>query len=756
MSAADEPAPVAEQDSPDGTAEPPVAPAVPAEPAPRSDDDGPADEPGEQANLVDDALADVPFEGEPGRRDHHASGDWRSVGVDPDGHVRTRRPLRSQEEARTSTGDKVAYGHYATSIENLYQMSAAEPSRVHAGQVAPALVQSVVDTQILTADHDALRDTLLRYGVVYLSGADGCGRMSGAYAVLAALCGVDKVIGYVLDDKADLTDVLTREDLPRTGHGHVVELPAGQPAPRIHTLTAVGGQFTGKSAYLVVIGPPAATEHALHPYEVPHHPPPAADVLNSHLTHELGLRTNWSDGQVATFVATCRHSPGIAERLRGAGQPAAVVHLARRLVQVGLRGGQPDEALTLLPNALRKLAVDVLRHANEEGGVHPLRVLTARIAYGLFSERPLAVVFELASRLFAELPQEEETPPGEPSRLVRTVFDGGMESLIDDRMRAGHAAGDDDRLARLVDPELALAVLDVVWHDYDHLRGPLVDWLFLLGGDARPQVSARAARLTGQLALFDFGTIYRELLRPLARSRNKTHRQSAALALERAVLEPKLAARVCRQVQDWTFSPDRYLNDTAARCYATRLGAEFADEPLAHLAWVALQSEQVVSPAVAVAVAELHQPDDPESGHAILTELAHWTEDRTRSLHVHAARATTLLARRTAPPPADRWPALLHHAAGSGEARELLLGLWRATLTEPMVAARGWQTLLLWLLRPDRTDELHEFTVAFATELLRTRELRSRAFFHLSQWLPLHPDAQTLHQVRDDLRKENP
>jgi hypothetical protein len=157
-----------------------------------------------------------------------------------------------------------------------------------------------------------------------------------------------------------------------------------------------------------------------------------------------------------------------------------------------------------------------------------------------------------------------------------------------------------------------------------------------------------------------------------------------------------------------------------------------------------------------VAVAQLYPSDDPESGQAILTALAVWTGSRTRALHVHAARATTFLAVRAAPPPADRWPALLHHAAGSEEVRDLLLGLWRATLTEPMVAAKGWQTLLLWLLRPDEHDELHEFTVAFATELFGTGALRSRAAFHLSQWLLHHADAPVIRQVRDNLRKENP
>lgn len=688
--------------------------------------------------LVDETMAGVLFGGERGGRDRQTADDMRSFGVDLDA---------------PRTGAKVAVGANATAIERLYHnATGASGNQAYAGPVAARLIKSIVDTHVATADYETLRDTLLRYGVAYTSGEDGSGRLATAYAVLAELCGHDKIVAIDLDDDADVATVLKQGDLLRAGHGHVVELPAHQPAPRKQTLATAGGMFADTNFHLVVVGPPGATEHALQPYEVRHRSPAPAAVLDRHLPHLLGLRTNWPADQITAFVATCRHAPGIAERLCSPWQPGEVVRLARRLVDIGLRGGRPDEALELLPDALRELAVAVLRDANEGGGdVHTLRRLTARVAYGLFSGRPLTVVFELASLLFAALPSEEQSTHAE-SQLVRTVFDGGMESLIDQRMRARRGEDDDgDRVARLVDPELATAVVDVVWHDYDHLRGPFLQWLCVLGGDPRQQVCDRAGQLAGQLALHDFGTVYRELLRPWARSRNKTHRQSAAWAMARAVLEPRLTARVCRQVRDWTYSPDRFLNDTAARAYATRLGAEFADEPLAHLWLVALRSELVISPAVAVAVAALHQPDDPETGLAVLTELGRWTEDRTRSLHVHAARAVTFLAHRTASPPHDRWPALLRQAAENQEARDLLVTLWRATLAEPMVAAKGWQALLTWLLRPAEPGELHEFTVAFATDLLRIPVLRARAVFHLSQWLPRHPDALVLHQVRHNL-----
>lgn len=59
--------------------------------------------------------------------------------------------------------------------------------------------------------------------------------------------------------------------------------------------------------------------------------------------------------------------------------------------------------------------------------------------------------------------------------------------------------------------------------------------------------------------------------------------------------------------------------------------------------------------------------------------------------------------------------------------------------------------LLAWLLRPTEVDELHEFTVAFATDVLNTPMLRARAVFHLSQWRHRHPDALVLRQLRDTI-----
>ncbi len=742
----------------DTAAEQPAESAVGEEPAPAPSEPPTPERPSAEPDGLVDEAPDADWVRENDRRSRQASEGLRSLGVDSDAPVRATRPLTG---TRDRTGPKTAIGQYATSAEHVENhFTSAQPNRARGGLLPAELIESTVRTHVQTAEHDLLRYTLLQHGVAYESGRDGSGRLATAHALLAELCGCDKIVAIDLDDDADLSAVLDQDGVLLPGHGHVLELTADRPVPRKQTLAAAGGRLAVDQGYLIVIGPPGPADRPLDPYEVEHHPPGAAAVLDQHLAQLLRTRANWSDKRVNEFVSACRADEVITEQLRTSWRPGEVAQLVRRLVDVGRRGGRPAEAVELLPGALRELAVSVLRAANDDGDVTALRRLTARIAFGLYSGRPLAVVFELASLLFAALPPADPADPADPVDPAPLVFDGGMESLVDPRMRArpdGAETEDTERLARLVDPELALAVLDVVWHDYDHLRAPVLAWLRVLGGDPRQSVRMRTGQLAGQLALYDFGEAYRELLRPWASSERKVLRQSAAWAMERAVLEPRLTARVCRQVRDWTYSQHPFLNDTAARCYATRLGTEFADDTLVHLWLVALRGEQAVSPAVAQAVAGLYQPDQAESARVLLEELRRWTQDRARCLHVHAARALTFLAHRTAPSPDDRWPALLRLATEDTETWDLLTELWRATLTEPMAAARGWQVLLAWLHRPSEAGEpgeLGEVTERFATDLLRAPVVRFRAQFHLTQWLARYPDLTVLRRLLDNLRRD--
>ncbi|HEX2132697.1 MAG TPA: hypothetical protein VHH15_14165 [Actinophytocola sp.] len=745
-----------DQNPPPAEPEPVAQPAEPVEPSEPTPEPTPTPEP--EPEPAPEALLDETDEPDTEWQDQQSRDEsLRRLGVDLDVLRSVRRgAARSRYAAERpltpwSISDKAASGERAMVADSISNYFGAEPTKRARSARPVGLVETTLATHVWTAEYGALLDTLRQYRVAFLNGHEGTGRLATALAALAELSGSDKVVSIDLDDEADLTTVLDQDGLLATGHGHVVELSPARP-PRKQTLATAGGVLDENQGYLVVVGAPV---DALEPYAVPFRPPPAAQVLERHLTHLLRVQ-GWSEARCAEFVRTCRLDPTVAEQLRASSRPGEVVTLAQRLAETGQQGGDPAEAVALLPGALRDLAARMLAGANQDGDVHTLRRLTTRIAYAVYNGHPHPLVFELAAALRAALP--EETLAEQPG-LVSSVFAGGLEDLVDAEMRgrSGPDRPDDEqpaaRRARLVDPTLAKAVLDVVWHDYDHLRNPLLDWLGDLGGDQRERVRMRAGQVAGQLAVFDFGLVYRRLLRVWAASERRSHRQAAAWAMERAVLEPAMTRRVCRQVRDWALSPDPFRNDTAARCYATRLGSEFTEDALTPLWLIAFRREQEGSPAVARALAHVYRPDDPEFAHVVLDELSRWARDGERCVRVHAARALTFLAHRPAPAPDDCWPALLCLARADRVARDRLVELWRATLTEPRTATRGWEALLAWFVRADGRGELDQATERFAGELLHHHAVYVRARFHLELWRHRYPELSILRRLHDNLSK---
>src|SRR5262249_53535485 len=144
---------------------------------------------------------------------------------------------------------------------------------------------------------------------------------------------------------------------------------------------------------------------------------------------------------------------------------------------------------------------------------------------------------------------------------------------------------------------------------YYRLRQPMLAWLHMLAGDQRERVRLRAAQAIGQLATYDYGYVYREVLRPWATSLLVRHRETASLTLEfLKARDPGQVARVRGQLRDWAAAGNPLLNDTAARTYATSLGTAFFDDMLINLRNVARKPPLTASRFVAQALAENYQP----------------------------------------------------------------------------------------------------------------------------------------------------
>lgn len=723
-------------------------PSAPTDPAPdRSKDPGPE-------GLNDET--DVPSTGwvrDGDQRRRLVEDGLRDLGVDPD--LFAQMYQSGLIGGRGSDG-KTAFGQMSMAANKIVNRitAASESDRVHGGEpLRASWISSTLATYVKCEQFEEILATLRDHNVAYVTGADGDGRTTTAYAALRKIVGDGKIIPIDLDQGVDFTMILNHPKVLRPAHGHVVELDRTQSVQRQQTLSTLSGRLVKLKAYVVIIAPPAArTDSVLRPYEILHKRSDATNILRKHLTNLLNNGTDEIIEDAASYVDVCLADPAIVEHLRKAPPPGEVVALAKRLIEIKKGKKQPADAVKLLPTALRELAVETLRREDSEDDDHALRRFSVRVVYALWNGSSYSVIYELATNLFTALSTAGD------SKKSGTVLAHGMSHLIDPKMR-GHENDEEldaqprgDRRVQLVDPELARAVLGAVWHIYHQLREPLLRWLHDVGGDPREHVRMKAGHVAGQLAIYDYGYVYRQLLRRWATSRLVAHRQAASWALERIALDTKWTDRARRQVRDWAYSPDPFMSDTAARTYATSLGS-IADDALLNLRLIATRLEHVKNHSVALAVAQLYQPSQTDLGITILEDLNDWMiDDRRSPLQVHAARAVTYLAQRTAPQPDEDWPALLRLVDSNDQSRKHLIALWRTALTETATTHRAWAVVHAWLTRADdRGGELDEATICFAAELIHEFPVRRRALFYLRLWREETPDTTIFQRLHDRL-----
>lgn len=701
--------------------------------------------------------------------DAHAAPE---VLVERDAHERRR----NQSERERMRGDKASMGPLTASvgagsiragqvsgtIHNNYYGARESMARIgaHVGSVTKDRVDAEVEAYVAVRQYDEIVRTLQAHGVVYLMGSARSGREATALTALAGLVGPDKVRSIYLDEGASISAVIEHDDLPNARHGHFVKVGPNQPVDSA-TLAVIGGRFRDAGSFLVVIGPPARrVDDELRPYAAGHDAPDSTQVLERHLTAQFQLRMRCV-GNCATcdgdcfveFVHRCLDDIEIGTYLGKRPLPGDVVSLTRQLVETAIDGREPAAALELIGSRLRHLAGELLKPDPGSEPAHELRRTAYRIAYATFDGSPLSVVSDAASSLFDTLtqlnPDGDEATAGGP-------FEGRLESLLDPDMYRHAESGSDsttdaERKAKLVDPALASAMLDVAWNDYDRNREPLLEWLGALGGDHRDRVRMRAAYSAGRLATYDFGVVYHGLIRKWATSKSAHFRQSAAMALEFAAEDSAYTGRVRRQVRDWALAKNPYLNDSAARAYSTDLGRLFFDDVLTNLGFIAEEAVQTGSNAIAQAINSVF---GTETAAFVVETLSAWVQEESRSLRVQAAKTLLFLMFRKADKPNDAWPALLLLARDERAASEQLAGLWRHALSDAVIALGAWDALRLWGVKVDSHDEPASVYASVTTDALSAEPLRTRALsFYLPMWRAKHSGLSVFPRLEDAIRK---
>jgi hypothetical protein len=598
-------------------------------------------------------------------------------------------------------------------------------------------------------------ETLRDHHLVALVGPAGSGREGTGTFLLADRCGSDRVAVLHSAD-TDLLQALVAQARRCLKHGDGVLVGLGTRRPGQSTLKALSLLAREHGAYVVLVVEDTRTGDDLPaPYALRHQRPELRPVLDAHLRSALEAhrarcteRDRCDRARVRRFADEVLDDPRVGGKLDAARTVDWVTSFARNIA--GCLHG-PEDALDILLDTphedLRSLARRFLKlsepHSAEgepsawEAETHHQAV---RISYVLGHDLPLSDVLRMGTRLSAEMLRAEyrESAPARP------VFELDLDRLVAPGMGIAADPGahlsDNPRRARLTDPELMPAVVEVIWHGFGWLRDPLVAWLRALADDRLERVGSRAAMIVGQLLRHDFDGVYRDVVKDWARSPSVRDRRYAATALSVAMAanDPQLTAQVGRQVRDWAGSPRPQLQDSAARVYGTQVGAQ--DVPGTLRALQDLAGRPALDPYASVAYSTATLFLAEGGAEPVGEALGRWIRSDDGHLPRHAVRTLLVLGPLAAGPELPSRPTLAHQAMEAVGREETLMLLWQRALIDPAHSGQAWQLLRDWLVAADDDEELTLFLEKFALRIWLPED--RRALFHLRRWTRQLPDAR--------------
>ncbi|MFJ9421454.1 hypothetical protein [Streptomyces sp. NPDC101249] len=653
----------------------------------------------------------------------------------------------------------------AVYIESMYGSEGRPPAKL---QVVPFGEDIVTAIHVPVPGQAEMLDRLRQRHALALDGEEGTGRGATAVRLLTECSRPRYAVNALYREEADVVQGVCEQadEVLREGHGYLVEA-GGRPVPA-QTLERLGRLAEQAGAYVVVTGLPSSFPgRGDRGHVLTHHAPDAAEVLEAHLSALLTRHRSrcLRDGEGDAARCDARSTHAFLNRVTADDQLKNALGLARsvgevvRLANILAENVHTEDLSDVIGHWrdwLRLLAREMLGLDARQGdldvpGPHHQAY---RISYAFFDGHPLSDVVEagdLLSRTMLPLfgiPEED---------LDHHMAEQNIDRLVPPEMRAQVTTATDARAhprrAALAHAQLLPNLLESTWDAYGRLRLPLLAWLDRLVGPGRERVRVRVAQLAGLLMGHEFDFVYRELVRPWARSPSRVRRQCAALALEMAAADEPAADRVASRVQDWAHSPGAALQDSAALAYGTSIGLRDVSVALTELERLGRKPELAGSSSISFSTALLFMCGRADE---VMAALGRWVTSPEDHLPRHAVRTMLELGRATLDIDRPGRPALAELALDNAKNSELLVALWSRALVTKETSARAWHLTGRWLPAADG-DENEDLAALYASLARRVfaDPLRNRALFHLEHvWLPRHEGSTTITRVLDALRTD--
>ncbi|WP_019901604.1 hypothetical protein [Salinispora arenicola] len=616
----------------------------------------------------------------------------------------------------TTTWAPTQFGTHNT-MNNYYGKKARDPIIDNL-----AGIEGMLKLYVPTDADVRLGSLLAERPAVCLIGPRNSGRFSTACAALARRHAPDRVYEVVLPAGMTPERLTDYPNLVAQNSGFVLRLGEENHVAVMRKLAPI---FRIKKSCLLLIKEAQPRQSEQPGGEVSHQPPDPIAVFDKHLgTPPIAVRMT---------VENCRAE--VEKELKATYGPKECMALAS-----AIRKERPEnsDALRIILERSqpkrRELAATILLPAPDAPAARrraSQHERAFRLSYAVFRRRPLHYVFEAADLLLREIDSAALRPEWGNMALQHPV-----QQLLGDQLKRdwldarepGTERTGASRTARIRDPGLRGAIIDVAWHDFDGTRRSVLNWLDLLVKQDDDVMQRAAAEAAGLLADLDFARVHKVLIDRWAKSPRAAVRQAAAWALTYSEKGGNVAPKVRAKLREWCSGEHKYQHDTAARVYASGLEQPFLAWSMLDLARIAEDKMQEPRQAIAEAVNQLYRP---ERARWILDELAGWPP--AAPFRVHVVRAVLALTARMEPTSPDGRPDLLQRIIDGQVDIERLSELWRNAFFDSAHAPEAATALATWIRCADGNDDLRTPVVALLDAIITTPANRRRIAFYLTR-----------------------
>jgi hypothetical protein len=535
---------------------------------------------GNAARVVGDASSATPDDDEPADPQDEPLTNAKQTD-------KMRKDIPAGSSFRDAVFGEVHYHYYQSGQER------RGPGRIPVRDLLHAC-----HVHVATRSDTDLRELLEQRQVVFCRGVPGTGRNQSATVVLDRLTGYDRSASKVIAlDSTSGPDGLTGQ--LEAGCGHVLD---GSDVPWAETLSrAQVNRFQtalGKSGFLVILtgaddGIPLAGPEV-------NHVGPAGQELGEVAAFHLAVRLLAEDlpadhGKLtqaraearAVIAEACRVDGKTRDWLEeltrgGAAGPAEAVVFSDEIADWHRRRQFDPGAMPRVAEARGRLryaqAARLLRRSDvADSPVRQSFALSAAVLDGLALSEVIDGAAKLATLLF------EVERPGKPGK--REVFAQPFVRWLRHVEMASPKPKHDDRdgavLVNMPSRELARAVIELAWCEYDAARIPILNWLMALAADhTDDRVRVRAVQALAYIAAHDYPLVKQRVLDVWSRKGGRNvERLAAAWLLEAMVLDGAAADEVKKLLRQWSRS-EPGKRAVAVRAYGTEIATSMRDDAI--------------------------------------------------------------------------------------------------------------------------------------------------------------------------------